>query len=175
MGFELEILHMIQGWRQDWLDAVMIFFTTLGDGGLIWIALGVAMAAIPRTRKCGISVLVAMAVTFLFGNLFLKNVIARQRPFTIDTSVRLIIPYPSEYSFPSGHTANGFTAASMIFAYYRRPGIAALIVAGIIAFSRMYLFVHFPTDILGGIVLGSFDAWLVWFGMKQWQKRKGQV
>lgn len=169
---ELQILHMIQGWHQPWLDAVMVCFSTLGNGGFIWIAIGLVLLIIPRTRKCGLHVLLAMAITYLLGNLLLKNLIARPRPCAVDTSVSLLIPYPSEYSFPSGHTSNGFAAATAIFMYYRKPGMVALLVAGIIAFSRMYLFVHYPTDILGGIVLGVFDAWLV---QRLIAKGKGQV
>lgn len=158
---ELQILHIIQGWHQPWLDTVMIFLSTLGNEGFIWIAMGVVMLIIPRTRKCGVSVLLAMAVTYVLGNLFLKNLIARPRPCAVDTSVSLLIPYPSEYSFPSGHTSNGFAAAVSVFLCHRKPGVAALLLAGLIAFSRMYLFVHYPTDILGGILLGIFDAWMV--------------
>lgn len=168
---ELQILHMIQEWHQPWLDAIMIFFSTLGNGGFVWIILGVILLIIPRTRKGGLHVLLAMAVTHLLGNVILKNVIARPRPCGVDTSVRLLIPYPSEYSFPSGHTSNGFAAAVSVFMNYRKPGVAALLVAGIIGFSRMYLFVHYPTDILGGIVLGIFDAWIVGFLMVRWGKR----
>ena len=169
---ELQILHMIQGWHQEWLDAVMIFFSTLGNGGFMWIVAGVVLLVFPRTRKCGMHVLLSMAVTYLLGNLLLKNLIARLRPFVVDTSVNLLIPYPSEYSFPSGHTSNGFAAAVSIYMCYRKTGMAALLVAGIIAFSRMYLFVHYPTDILGGILLGIFDAWLVQNCMKQYRSRQ---
>lgn len=169
---ELQILHMIQGWHQPWLDAIMIFITTLGNGGLIWILAGVVMLVIPRTRRCGIHVLLAMAVTYLLGNLFLKNLVGRARPCAVDTSVKLLIPYPSEFSFPSGHTSNGFAAAVSIFMCYCKPGIIALLLAGTIAFSRMYLFVHYPTDILGGIILGIFDAWLVNLLIAKWKSRK---
>lgn len=168
---ELQILHTIQGWHQPWLDEVMVFFSALGNGGLFWIALGIVLLLIPRTRKGGLHLLLAMAVTYVLGNLFLKNLIARPRPCAVDTSVTLLIPYPSEYSFPSGHTSNGFAAATAVFLNFRKSGILALVVAGIIAFSRMYLFVHYPTDILGGIVLGVFDAWMVQLMIMRWGKR----
>ena len=108
---EFEILHGIQVLRSDLLDQIMIFITKLGDAGLFWIGLGLVLAIIPKTRKCGLSVLGAMALTFILGNLILKNLVARPRPFTVDTSVPLIIPQPGEFSFPSGHTMNGFAAA----------------------------------------------------------------
>lgn len=168
---ELQILHMIQGWHQDWLTPIMIFVTTIGEHGIGWIILSILLACFPKTRKCGFTMMAAMAVTFLLGNVILKNVIARPRPCAVDKSVTLLIPFPSEYSFPSGHSSNGFAAAVTIFAYYRRAGIAALIMAAMIAFSRMYLFVHYPTDILGGILLGTADALLVLYLIRRWGKR----
>ena len=170
---ELQILHMIQGWHHDWLSQIMIFFSTIGNAGACWIALCVVLLLIPRTRKCGLTMGIAMLVTVLLGNEVIKKVVARPRPCAVDTSVDLLIPYPSQYSFPSGHTSNSFTAAVSILLYYRKPGIIALVVASIIAFSRMYLFVHYPTDILGGIVLGTLDAILVFQCMRKWERRKG--
>ena len=169
---ELQILYMIQGLQRAWLTPLMEFFTRIGEGGLCWIIVSIVLALIPRTRKCGLSMMAAMALTFVVGNLFLKNVIARPRPCAVDTSVKLLIPFPSEYSFPSGHTSNGFTAAVTILLHYPRAGVAALIGAGIIAFSRMYFFVHYPTDILGGILLGTLDACLILFWTHRWERRK---
>lgn len=174
METELEILHMIQGLHRDWLNPIMIFFTTLGNAGLFWIALSVVLACIPRTRKCGLTMLLGMAMTFLFGNIILKNLVARPRPCAVDRSVMLLIPFPSEYSFPSGHSSNGFTAAFILFGYHRWMGAAALVMAGIIAFSRMYLFVHYPTDILGGICIGLLDAYLAFLCVRAWDKRRAR-
>lgn len=171
---ELQILHMIQGIRTDWLDSVMIFFSAIGEHGICWIVVSVILAVIPRTRKCGFAMMIAMLLTDLLGNEFLKNAIARPRPCHVDKSVTLLVPCPTSYSFPSGHTANGFTAAVTIMAYYRKPGMVALLVAAIIAFSRMYLFVHYPTDILGGIILGTLDALFVVWCIRMWDKRKAQ-
>lgn len=168
---ELQILHMIQGWHQDWLTPIMIFLTTIGEHGICWIILSILLACIPKTRKCGFTMMAAMAVTFLLGNVFLKNTIARPRPCAVDNSVTLLVPFPSEYSFPSGHASNGFAAAVTIFAYFRKSGIVALIMAALIAFSRLYLFVHYPTDILGGILLGTADALLVLYFVRRWAKR----
>ena len=161
-NMELQILHMLQELHTDWLDPVMIFVSALGNGGLIWIALSIVLAIPKRTRACGLTMIGAMLLSYLLGNLFLKNVIARPRPFMEDGSVTLLIPKPGEYSFPSGHTLNSVTAATVIFIYFKKAGIGALILAGLIAFSRMYLFVHYPTDILGGIILGIMDAMLAY-------------
>lgn len=169
---ELNFLHMLQGIHTDWLDTIMVFVTKMGDAGLLWISLGVILAIIPKTRKCGFLVLISMAVSFLFGNLILKNIFARPRPFHVDDSVTLLVPEPGEYSFPSGHTLNGFTASVMIFLHYKKPGIAAILFAALIAFSRMYLFVHYPTDILGGMFLGIVDAVLVYTAAKKIMAKK---
>lgn len=158
---ELEFLYALRELYHPVLDKIMIFITTLGNGGFFWIGMGLVLAILPKTRKCGICMLLSMALTFVVGNLILKNLVARPRPFTIATEVALKIPRPGEYSFPSGHTMNSFTAAVSIFLFYKRPGVAALVLAGLIAFSRMYLFVHYPTDILGGILLGTLDAFLI--------------
>ena len=120
---ELQILHAIQEIHQGWLTDVMRLFTTIGESGLVWIAIAIVLTCIPKTRKCGLTMMIAMAITYLVGNLFLKNVIARPRPCAVDNSVILKIPFPSEYSFPSGHSSNGFAGAVTIFCYYRRAAL----------------------------------------------------
>ena len=168
---ELQILHAIQGIHQEWLTEILRFFTTIGESGLVWIVIAIVLTCIPKTRKCGLTMIIAMAITYLVGNLFLKNVIARPRPCAVDPGVTLKIPFPSEYSFPSGHTSNGFAGAVTIFSYYRKAGILSLLVAAIIAFSRLYFFVHYPTDILGGMVLGTLDALLAVYLVKRLEDR----
>ena len=111
IDMELQILHAIQEIHQGWLTDVMRLFTTIGESGLVWIAIAIVLTCIPKTRKCGLTMMIAMAITYLVGNLFLKNVIARPRPCAVDNSVILKIPFPSEYSFPSGHSSNGFAGA----------------------------------------------------------------
>ena len=122
----------------------------------------------------GWQVLLAMLVTFIIGNLILKNVIARPRPFAVDPEVLglLIIPQPGEYSFPSGHTMNGFTAAFTLFFCNKKLGIPALILATLIAFSRLYHFVHFPTDIIGGFCVGLAVAIIMNYVFQKVQARK---
>lgn len=159
---EFQILYALQELHTPILNQIMVFITKLGDEGIFWLILAVLLLLFKKTRKCGLTILVSMAICYLLGNMFLKNVIARPRPCSIDPSVALLIPTPGEYSFPSGHTLHGFTAATAIFLHYKKPGIAALVLAALIAFSRMYLFVHFPTDILAGIILGIGVAVLVY-------------
>ena len=152
---ELSILHLLQQIHTPWLDSLIVFITRLGDEGIFWIALAVIMLFFKKTRRCGIFVLLSMGICLVVGNWGLKNIIGRPRPFVTDPSVVLKIPAPGEFgSFPSGHTMHGFTAATVIFLHFKKPGIAALLLASLIAFSRMYLFVHYPTDIIGGILVG---------------------
>ena len=155
---ELQILHAIQELHTDLLDSVMILLSTLGNAGLIWIFLSIVLVFPKRTRRCGFTM------------------IARPRPCAVDTSVRLLIPFPGEYSFPSGHSLNGFTAATVIFLYFKKAGAFALLLAASIAFSRLYLFVHYPTDIFGGMILGILDAaFIFWIVKKVIQRREGRL
>ena len=172
---ELDFLYLLQNLHNDLLNTIMVFITSLGDGGIVWLSMAVVMLVFKKTRLCGITIMAGMALSLLLGNLFLKNVIARPRPCAVDSTVKLLIPYPSEYSFPSGHTLHGFTAATAIFLYFKKAGIGALLLAAAIAFSRMYLFVHYPTDILGGILLGMLDAVIVYtIVQKIMRKREGK-
>ena len=97
--------------------------------------------------------LLSMITGLILGNGILKNLIARSRPCWIDTNILLLIPNPDDFSFPSGHTLASFESAIMIFLHNKRWGTVALIIATLISFSRLYLFVHFPTDVLGAILL----------------------
>ena len=95
-----------------------------------------------------------LAVGVLMGNVCLKNLIARPRPCWLDSSVRLLIADPTDYSFPSGHTLSSVIGATILTKTDRRFGYAAIPLAVLLAFSRLYLFVHFPSDVLAGAVLG---------------------
>ena len=140
--------------RSGFLDFVMPIITSLGNGGVIWIAIALIFTATKKYRTAGIAVLAALILNLLIGNVILKPLIARVRPCDINTAVQLLIKRPTDYSFPSGHTLSSFAAATVIFCRDKRLGIAAVILASLIAFSRLYLYVHYPTDILGGILIG---------------------
>lgn len=158
---EFQLLYRIQELRGPFLDACMEFITSLGDKGLFFILLGVGLFLFPRTRRTGAAVLLSLAAGFLAGNLVLKNVFMRQRPCWLDSAVVLLIESPSDYSFPSGHSLASFETAVSIFLYHKKWGAAAILLAVLIAFSRLYLFVHFPTDVAAGAILGSLIAWMV--------------
>ena len=107
-----------------------------------------------KTRRTGIAVLISFAGVLLFGELLLKHVVSRMRPCQIDQAFALLVERPASSSFPSTHSAFAFGAATAIFMNYKKAGVAVLIAAALIAFSRLYLFLHFPTDVLCGIALG---------------------
>ena len=158
MSWEFDWLYALQDIHNPVLDKVMVFVSALGNAGIFWIAVGLLLLITKRYRRGGTQMLVAMAVTFVIGNLILKNLVARERPCWIDREVLLLMASPSDYSFPSGHSMNGFAGSVSLLCIDRRIGIPAVILAAIIAFSRLYLFMHFPTDVFAGIVIGLVIA-----------------
>ena len=165
--FEFAILDALQSLHCGFLNAVMVFFTTLGELGAIWIAAGLVMLFFKKYRRLGITVLLGLVIGLLTVNFGIKNIVARPRPCAINTSVSLLVPFPSEYSFPSGHTVSSFSAATSIFLKNKRLGVCALVLASVIAFSRLYLYVHFPTDVLCGIAIGVAISFLSTYIMKK--------
>lgn len=137
------------------LDYVMPRLTSIGNGGFIWLVSAALMLISRKYRRNGIELLSGLAGSVVIGNLLLKNLIARQRPCWINEAVNLLIAVPTDYSFPSGHTMSSFVAAAIIMHTNKKWGIAAYILAALIAFSRLYLYVHFPTDIIAGAVIGT--------------------
>ena len=135
-------------------DAIFKNITHLGDGGILWIIVAIALMLFRRTRYIGIAVAVSLALNSIICLGILKPAFARLRPFMLDSGIDLILHAPTDFSFPSGHTASSFSAAVTLLLYNRKYGVLALIVAALIAFSRLYLMVHFPSDVIAGIALG---------------------
>ena len=148
--FELGILDFIQQHlRTPALDFFFSSVTHLGDAGICCIVLAVILLLFKKTRKAGVTLAIAMILGALAGNLLLKNLIARTRPYDLNTAIRLLIKKSSErYSFPSGHTLVWTETALCIFFYSKKWGIAAFAVALTVAFSRLYLYAHYPSDIV---------------------------
>lgn len=154
-SFELGLLDKIgEIFSCKFLDTVMPVITKLGDGGIFWIALSVILICFKRTRKIGITMGLSLLIGYIIGNVFLKNIVARTRPYDVNSLVSVLIPKLKSFSFPSGHTLASFEGATSIFLHNKKYGIPAIILAVIIAFSRLYLYVHYPTDVLAGMVLG---------------------
>lgn len=161
-GLEFRILYFLQELRTPWLDSVMLFVTSLSNSGKIWIALAVVFLLFKRSRRIGIAMLISVRLGYLVGNIGMKNLIERQRPCWMDPAVQLLIEQPGDFSFPSGHAIVAFGGAVSIWLRNHRWGNAALALAMLTAFSRLYLFVHFPTDVLAGSLLGAGIALMVY-------------
>ena len=161
---ELSILYAIP--RTAALDNFFLDLTkVVGSYGQLCVILGIVLLCFRKTRKMGAAVLVSYVAVFLVGQLILKNLVSRPRPCQVDPAFPLLIAPSASSSFPSTHTGWAFGTATAIFLNDWRFGIAAYIYAFLIAYSRLYLFAHFPTDVLAGavvgIVLGTAAARLV--------------
>ena len=158
-SIDFAILDFIQEtMRCQFLDYVMAFFSYLGEAGGIWIISAIVMMCFRKTRATGVMVLCAVAIGFVIGEFGLKNTVERLRPFVQNPEVIPAIKPPTSYSFPSGHSCSSFAAATVLIVRDKKFGIPAIIVASLIAFSRLYNYVHFPSDVLGGILLGVMCA-----------------
>lgn len=172
---ELHLLDLIQqNLRCGFLDAVMPYVTFCGNMGIIWFAAALVLSVYPKYRRCSITMLVGLVNGVVIGNLLLKNIVRRDRPCWINENADMLIRIPKDYSFPSGHTMCCFAAAAVLCYYDKRLGIPAFLVAGLIAFSRMYLYVHFPTDILGGVIVGLGAAAVTVYIMEKFVYRSNR-
>lgn len=151
---ELNVLWWIrEHLTNPFLDIVMPYISSLAHAGEVWILLALILLCFKKTRKAGVAMGIAMACGYLIGNMGLKNLFARTRPYDV-TEVKLLVAKLHDFSFPSGHTLVSFEAATALWYYHRKWGVAALALATLIAYSRLYLFVHYPTDVLAGALLG---------------------
>lgn len=149
------------------LDRVMVWITSLGDAGFIWLLLAFLLILFNNYRRCGISLIFIMPLSYFISDNLLKPLFNRLRPCNKFTEIALLIPRPHSPSFPSGHTMVGFACALVLFYYHKKLGVAGLVLASLIAFSRLYLFVHYPTDILAGILFGTGTSAALLYGINQ--------
>ena len=155
MPFEFTILNLIQSLRTPAFDQVVLFITSLAN--YVWYILIIGLLLNKPTRKLGVILAVAMILQYLVNGGVLKNLFARVRPCNLDTTVELLIKRPKGFSFPSGHSSAAFCAVGVLYgAKIKRLLWPSFILACLIAFSRLYLYVHFPTDVLAGALCGFF-------------------
>lgn len=161
LNIDTGILNFIQANLHNGLfDKVFVFITRLGDFGGIWVILAIVLLISKKYRKYGLTLALALLFCTLLGDAILKPLFARARPFELKESLELLIKRPIDYSFPSGHTMSSFAAATVLLYTNKKYGIMALILAVLIAYSRLYLYVHYPSDILVGIIIGVSLGWL---------------
>lgn len=161
VSFDLPILEWIQANLQSPLmDKIMPIITLFGEGGIFWIAWAVLMLIIPKTRKIGIGMIIALLLGLLVCNVTLKPLVQRIRPYDLQEQdfgiyINLLIDRQHDFSFPSGHTIASFEACTVLMLSDKRLGIPATILAILIAFSRLYLYVHYPTDVIFSLLAGT--------------------
>lgn len=173
LNFDLNVFQWIQSIQNEFLDALMVGITTLGNGGAFFIVLGLVLLFTKKYRKAGLAVVVALLVMLLCNDLFLKEFFARPRPFNLfETNPEKyafwgekyifpeLISRPTSYSFPSGHTASAFAAAIALLWHNRKIGIPVTIFAALMGFSRIYVEVHYCTDVLAGVISGIICAFV---------------
>jgi len=160
--FQLDgnILLWIQEYiRNDFLTPIFKFITHLGDEGYVWIAIAIILLFIKNYRKVGLMVGGSLLGSLVFNNMIIKNIVARPRPYRMIETLSILIPEPGEYSFPSGHTSSSFAAGVVLYLMLpKKYGVPAMVLAFLIGISRLYVGVHYPTDVLGGMVMGTLLA-----------------
>lgn len=165
------LLLWVQTLHLSWLDPVVSVFTSLGNAGILWIVLSLAMVCWRPTRKAGILALLAMALGLLVTNVTIKPLVERSRPW-LDLPITPLVVENDPHSFPSGHTCAAF-AAGMIWVRalpWRWGRVLAVVLAVAMGLSRLYVGVHYPTDVAAGALIGSLCAWIVWRLYTHWKK-----
>lgn len=184
VSFDLPILDWIQANLQSgFLDFIMPIITLFGEGGIFWIACAVLLLIFPKTRKIGLGMGIALIMGLLICNITLKPLVGRPRPYDFQWTefgkeITLLIDAQHDFSFPSGHTIASFEASVVLLKNSKKMGIPAFILAVLVTFSRLYLYVHYPTDVLVSIVLGTLFAfigdWLAGKIMAKFPAKRGK-
>lgn len=174
-AFDYGILEFFQRIQNPVLTSFLKFFTVIGEAGCVWILCGIVLFCLREHRKYGLILLFSLLLCLIFGNVFLKNAVARPRPCWRYPQVQMLISVPKDFSFPSGHTFASFAAAFSLFHWKKLIGAAAFVVALVIAASRLYFFVHYPTDIIAGALFGSALAFISIFCVETLAKRKSLI
>lgn len=160
VSFDLPILDWIQAHLScTFLDKTMPIITLFGDGGIFWIAVAVVLLFFPKYRKTGLAMGVALVLGVVVCNITMKPIIARIRPYDYQLQyfgrdIPMLIAKQHDFSFPSGHTIASFEACTVLQLNDKRFGIPAIILAVLIAFSRLYLYVHYPSDVISSFFAG---------------------
>lgn len=152
------VLWVQENIRSPFLSAFLIPFTTIGNAGILFILIGVILLFFKKTRLSGALLLISLTISFILNDLVVKNIVQRPRPHITFSKIVPLVPPPGKYSFPSGHTACAFSSMITLFFTQKKYAITGLIIAFIMGFSRIYVGVHYPTDVFFGAILGTTVA-----------------
>lgn len=168
---DADILLFLQEYaRMPVLNEILQFYTNLGNAGLIAILTCAVLLILPKTRSVGLAAAVSLFIEFLIVNVLLKNAVARIRPYEVIEGLECITKLATDYSFPSGHTGSCFAVATVMFLKLpKRYGVPALFLAVLMAYSRLYVGVHYPTDVLAAFLIGVLVAVVVCRVISHWR------
>ena len=163
VSFDLPVLDWIQmNLQSPFMDKFMPIITVFGDAGIFWMIVAALLFIFPKTRRTGLGMAIAMMIGLLVCNVTLKPMVARIRPYDLQAefgvTINLLCGLQHDFSFPSGHTIASFEAAVVMLRNSKKLGIPAMILAVLISFSRLYLYVHYPTDVIASVILGTLFA-----------------
>ena len=165
---DVAILQFVQNhFHNGFTDFIFPIITTLGNAGAVWLVIGLCLVITKKYRRYGILLFITLALTYSLGEFVIKPIVARPRPFLGFPGQVLLISPPHSYSFPSGHAASSFAAATVLWRTNRKFGSVGFVLAVLIAFSRVFLFVHYPSDVLAGAILGVLCALLTCFVLRR--------
>ncbi|MHC1684082.1 MAG: phosphatase PAP2 family protein [Clostridiaceae bacterium] len=157
-SIDVTIMSFVRDYfKSDFLDFVMVWATNLGEAGGIWVVASIGLMFSKKYRYIGITLFLTLAVSGILTEFIVKNIVQRPRPSIFIDSSNLLISMPKSYSFPSGHTATSVASALVLGYYFRKYKLYFYSLAATISFSRIYLFVHYPSDVLGGFIFGVFS------------------
>ena len=170
-NFDADALLYIQEFlRFPFLTAIMVFFSKIGDSGIVWIFTGLILLIPKRTRRGGFDVLMCLAVAYIINDLVIKELVARVRPYDTIESLKILVSPLTSFSFPSGHANSSFAAALALTLAFGKKGALAYIPAALIALSRCYVGVHYPSDVFAGIVVGTLISLSTYMLLKRFIK-----
>ena len=153
------------------LNPIMIFFTTIGNVGAVWLALGALFLCFKKYRRLGFHIIISIALCYVLNDLIIKQLVQRPRPFLTVEGLTALVAKPSSWSFPSGHACSSFAAAYVLTKALKKKGAWSYALATLIAISRPYVGVHYVSDILAGAIVGTLGAILCIALFRKFEKK----
>lgn len=148
------VLSRIYNLHSPLLGKIMVIISTMGNKGAVWFGLGAPLVINSQSRITGIKFILSILLASFVGEIVIKRLVARMRPSMFIMDEKMLIKKPSTYSFPSGHTSSSVAGATILVIAYGIWAVPVVIFGILMGFSRLYLRVHYPSDVIAGAVLG---------------------